>query len=332
MSDDPNLFDFATSELSQDAILCWMAKWAEARYAAVDPLLHKLGRDFLSLMLAKHERILQETVEKLVVRRQFKHIDVLLEVDDFLLISIEDKVGTSEHSGQLARYLSELQALGHPSIQILPIYVQTGNQSSFKQVEKQGYRVVNRGDFVRLFSTYLVSGGRSDIISNYYRYLLNIEAQFRGFCDRPLDKWTWWNWIGFYSAIQERVIDGSWNYVPNQSGGFLGFWWAGVGDNGFHWYLQLEETDLVVKIGVNEKSGRSAIRDSCLRRVLSVARSMDLPFKRPGRVGHGQTMTVAVLASAYRRVDASGRLDMEATLAVLRDAELLIRRCPSESA
>lgn len=27
----PNLFEFATSELSQDAFLCWLASWADVR-------------------------------------------------------------------------------------------------------------------------------------------------------------------------------------------------------------------------------------------------------------------------------------------------------------
>nr|WP_260390277.1 hypothetical protein [Ornithobacterium rhinotracheale] len=31
MAEKPNLFQYATSELSQDAFLCWLIAWADAR-------------------------------------------------------------------------------------------------------------------------------------------------------------------------------------------------------------------------------------------------------------------------------------------------------------
>jgi hypothetical protein len=36
----PNLFDFATSELSQDAFICWLASWADPSYRDDDEALH----------------------------------------------------------------------------------------------------------------------------------------------------------------------------------------------------------------------------------------------------------------------------------------------------
>ena len=46
----PNLFDHATSELSQDAALCWCIAWADSRYAATDPAMHAIGRDLVASM------------------------------------------------------------------------------------------------------------------------------------------------------------------------------------------------------------------------------------------------------------------------------------------
>ena len=46
----PNIFDFATSELSQDALFCWLIQWADTKYKVVDKQLHKIGQDFLSLL------------------------------------------------------------------------------------------------------------------------------------------------------------------------------------------------------------------------------------------------------------------------------------------
>ena len=38
----PNLFDFATKELSQDAMICWLIRWADFRFANTDRELPRL--------------------------------------------------------------------------------------------------------------------------------------------------------------------------------------------------------------------------------------------------------------------------------------------------
>jgi hypothetical protein len=37
----PNLFSYATSELSQDAFICWLLSWASLEYKDVDGQLHQ---------------------------------------------------------------------------------------------------------------------------------------------------------------------------------------------------------------------------------------------------------------------------------------------------
>lgn len=39
--DRPNLFTYATSELSQDAFICWLAAWADPKFKDADPALHQ---------------------------------------------------------------------------------------------------------------------------------------------------------------------------------------------------------------------------------------------------------------------------------------------------
>ena len=51
----PNLFDYATKELSQDAVICWLLKWSGAQAEeASDHGLQELGRAFVQALLAKH--------------------------------------------------------------------------------------------------------------------------------------------------------------------------------------------------------------------------------------------------------------------------------------
>lgn len=40
MTKTPNIFDFATSELSQDAFLCWLIAWADSSQIENDETLN----------------------------------------------------------------------------------------------------------------------------------------------------------------------------------------------------------------------------------------------------------------------------------------------------
>ena len=51
----PNLFTYSTKELSQDAMICWLIQWADAKYAGVDDQLHRCGRDFVAALLHQHD-------------------------------------------------------------------------------------------------------------------------------------------------------------------------------------------------------------------------------------------------------------------------------------
>ena len=48
----PNLFEFATKELSQDAFICWLLTWAHPRHRTDDEVLHRTGRALLEGLLA----------------------------------------------------------------------------------------------------------------------------------------------------------------------------------------------------------------------------------------------------------------------------------------
>ncbi|HSE59120.1 MAG TPA: hypothetical protein VLA99_10505, partial [Nitrospiraceae bacterium] len=97
----PNLFQFASSELSQDAMLCWLATWGDPASEVHDKSLHHLGRAFLQALFAKHGRQIPTTIKSIEIRRQYKNIDVLLVINGTIAVCIEDKVGSVEHSDQL---------------------------------------------------------------------------------------------------------------------------------------------------------------------------------------------------------------------------------------
>src|SRR5262245_44085715 len=100
----PNLFGFATSELSQDAFLCWLVSWADPTHQANDEALHTTAVTFLDRLLEVSRGPKVSEYRSLEVRRQWQSIDVLLVVNGETVIIIEDKTDTKDHSDQLRRY------------------------------------------------------------------------------------------------------------------------------------------------------------------------------------------------------------------------------------
>ncbi len=103
-----NLFAFATSELSQDAFFCWAL---DCLNRDEDSPLYGLGRSFWALLSGRKNDALPK-IKGVVIRRQFKHMDVLALVvyskGTVDALVIEDKVYTSEHDDQIQKYLTEL--------------------------------------------------------------------------------------------------------------------------------------------------------------------------------------------------------------------------------
>ena len=92
----PNLFDYATGELTNDAMICWMLSWSNSE----NERYKSLSQNLIRLFTKKGDFI----VKSVNIRQQYKNIDIVVEVNDSEVIVIEDKVNTSHHSNQLERY------------------------------------------------------------------------------------------------------------------------------------------------------------------------------------------------------------------------------------
>src|SRR5206468_3502444 len=92
----PNLFDFATSELSQDAFLCWLLSWAHCQQNANDAALHQTAVALLRKLLGLHGIEAPGECE-LQIKRQHKDLDILVLVNGDIALLIEDKISASEH-------------------------------------------------------------------------------------------------------------------------------------------------------------------------------------------------------------------------------------------
>lgn len=320
----PNLFHFATSELSQDAVLCWLLAWAKPESKQESASLHAVSVKLLGRLFAKTKIKFPSEITSLEVRRQDAHIDVLCLVNSEFAVLIEDKVGSIQHSDQLARYkIYVVEKLGIAPEKLVLLYVQTGDQCNLADVLKHGFHVIERSDLLAVFESADgdLAAEESDILGSYRQHLRQIEDDVRSFLKTPLDQWSWNAWKGFYTELQRGLGDGSWDYVANPSGGFLGFWWHFQSGTDAEVYLKLEQNSFCFKISPYEGMDRQKSRGHWHELISSICVSNGLIARRPSRFGSGAYMTVALLDTEYRQLNADGLLDLTKTFAFLKRAE-----------
>ncbi len=321
----PNIFSYATTELSQDAFIAWLLAWADAKYALIDPHLHTCARELVAAFFAKHGKPVPQFAE-VSVTRQSKHIDVLCVLDGTYAIVIEDKTHTEVHSNQLAKYLADVNGRGYRPKNILAIYFKTGDQSCYNAIYQHGFQPFLRSDVLAVLET--GTGTSNAIFHDYFEWLYQWQARVAAYQTLSPEKWDGYAWIGFYKALKEQLGEGNWGYVPNQSGGFLGFW---CGFEGILHIQLVDNQELRFRIDVPDASKRAALRRHWHHQIVTHSEALGLKTRKPTRFGHGHSMVVAMLDSKdYRQSDHSGRLDMQATVNVVRRAIALMKSITSE--
>ena len=344
-NDKPNIFNYATKELSQDAVICWLLDWAGRQDAQdeEDKALRKCGRRFVEALLDEHGASLDGDIKKIEIRQQDKSIDVLARINDRQVLLIEDKTSTGDHSGQLKRYYDAVvegkTGLGEVSEKTLyPIFFKTGNQSRAeeKRIEEsvetgRSYKVFNRKEFLeKALNDY---EGSNSILLDFRAYLQAWEDDANSFKDwkeGERTKWSWNAWQGFFKRLERELKNcWGWGYVPNPQGGFLGLWWNDCPITEGSVYLQLEIVTgkpdvqkLCFKVAVRNKEDRGAMKDKWRKLVRDAGGdAIELP-----RTRSGWTMTIALWKESWLAFDSEGGLDKEATVANLKEAEAVLAK------
>ena len=337
----PNLFTYATKELSQDAMICWLIKWSEVQADdECGQALRDLGRAFAGALLGKHHQSLAGNIKRVEIHQQDHGIDVLARIEDESterVLLIEDKTGTSDHSGQLKRYRDAVKNgvtnLGNVS-EHWPIYLKTGNQSRAddRRIENEtGFKVFRREDFLMLLENYPVS---NLIVTDFRKHLQEIEDDFNGFNDWKRDdraNWSWGAWEGFYRRLEGELDTSNgrwigWGRVNNPAGGFLGFWWWSS-DNG-ELYIQIEggpgkEAKLCFKVDAGEDNEQQEnLKWRWHERVLAAGEQQVV---KPDVMKRGKTMTVAWWKDDWLAFGKDGKLDISGTVENLKRSEAVLK-------
>lgn len=277
-----------------------------------------------------HKKDFPASIKETKITRQFKGLDIFIEINGNQTILIEDKTYTKEHSNQLKRYYEAVVEMKkYNELDILPVYYKTGNQSDYTSVYETKYVLLTRKQMLEILQNSIHEGIQDQIFLDYYSYLRKIDQNYDGYKTIPLNEWKGEAWEGFYEELKQRGVQGHYGYVANPNGGFYSFWWNEQEDEECKQYLQLEEGRLCFKIHVHEddKDKRRELRNKWSKELIEQSQTCSFSLEKP-RFGNGEYMTVAVLKD-YRVKDAEERIDLCRTVDVLHEAEALLKLATS---
>lgn len=312
----PNIFKYATSELSQDAFICWLIAWADKSNQSINPKLNKCAISFVQKLLQKDENYKIENVE---VGRQWKNIDVWAMINNEYFLVIEDKKATTSHSDQLNKYANTAREhYENDDIKIKRVYFKMEEQGQYNKVNEAGFIPFSRKDMLNILSVNITESShveQNDILSDFYENLISLDKSVNSYKVKELNKQSGNAWKGFYSEIQKE-IGGSWKYVSNPRGGFWGFYWnwreVEVEGVKFQLYLQLEQSQLTFKMYAYQGNERNKARSIYRKHLYKKAKEKGIIVENFGRIG--KFMSVARLKNEYRKLNEKGNLDFEETI------------------
>ena len=334
MDNKPCLFDYAASELSQDAFFAWLLANADA--SGVEEV-HDLSRLFLCKAFEMNNVSFPRDFT-IHVERQYRNIDVfaVIDVNDNgkYAVILEDKIHTVDHDNQLKRYREEIEKEGK-YCQVVCLYCKTGDQSNHKSVDEAGYAYFDRRLILDLMDT---PEGRhavetNAIVRDFVAHLNTMENLVSQYRNISIGDWKWNDWKGFFMALQreESKRDGNWDYVSNPSGGFMGFWWHWypIENNQAYVYLQLEEGKACFKVECGELDAYE-LKWKWHEKIIKTAQAKGIGARKPNVMRKGYWMTVAVLDTEYRVATPEGKLDFQKTLDKLHEMELVLDAAVAE--
>lgn len=335
----PNLFNFATSELSQDAFLCYLFNYAKEEYRE-NIKEYKFANFILKEILKKCD-LENLDIKSLDIKKQFYGIDILLIINEKNFIIIEDKTNTNERNKQLEGYRDKItQLFSKKGIESLKtVYYKTGDESlnNIKIKKKNIDCVLMREEILKLMGNY---DGDNIIINDYIDNLKNLQNSRENFKNKDLrNEILNWNEIhGFYNALDKEFDKGilpegvkfNWEYVANPKGGFMSYFFPSLLNfETFSIYSQIEAIGIDTndnlnsdKLLLNKENLKYVIKiysynknNKLLYPIYNIFRNEwkdKFNIKKVSKFGYGYTMSILIIED-YLSLNEKGKIDVKET-------------------
>ncbi len=288
----PNLFDYATSELSQDAFLLWLLNWANPFDQQKIVLnyeqkcLHEAAQGFVRMLL---DMPTDWPINSVKCYKQKYNIDVLAVVNGQYALIIEDKTDTKEHGKQIATYTEALKK--DENFKILErrcIYYKSGNESSHS-IEKLSkfysepkleisLKTILRKDILTLFRP-SVNAIKDSIFVDYFNHLQKIENLTNSYQTEPANKWKEEAWQGFYMELEKQLEMGNWGADFYKDGFSLPLCPITADEKQIQLYLYIDKSrNLCIKAKCKAKCSPTNGWEGIINKIKSALKSKDLVF------------------------------------------------------
>lgn len=347
----PNLYEFATKELAQDAAIAYLLAWADPKYADAtgpDAAVHALGRALLGALVTSHPARKDWSPEKVTgiqVATQEKRMDVRAHIqaeDERVFLIVEDKVFAGEHGRQIRRYVEEARK-HYDDSEIVPVYVKTGNESPNHRAGNLSMEcgIFLRDDLLEVLDRHPNTGNR--IVDDLRDHWRAFDDHTRSFRNAPPAEWDWRRSEGYLLELEERL-------------GEVGVraWWHPDAIRGSASYLHLfcgsvtrpdgTETRIQIRTGhrglnlLSVQAIRSARRvdSDSLRRLFHEYQALEAHLAggrihrsgkrfRSGFFPMFMKVTFDEAGEQYVAADANGKVDMDETVArIVRVRDFLL--------
>lgn len=217
-----NIFEFATSELSQDAMIAWTLE----QFNSEKEEMKQVGLTFLNYLIRDKRQFSSEEIKTLKVELQKYRIDVLIKIHLIngkeIMVIIEDKTYTSESNNQISRYKKILTGKNPDAEKIYTVYYKTGIEFNlYNKYAESDIILIERKDIVDIFGKLyeLAIGMEEDyLIKSYYEYIKELDKSCQYINHCPLD-WTAGQVVGFANYLHKELEDVSASWENNEKGG-----------------------------------------------------------------------------------------------------------------
>ena len=259
ISKQVNIFDFATSELSHDAILCYILSLYDSSNVIEKHISRRLYyqmlgdeyrkskdfNDFFNLTFVPNGNIeknkkLKEgfiTQQKQVEYKDDKsnnkkgYIDIFAELkigSDEIQFVIEDKIEAYEHGNQLENYESKIREdFKNPKFVFVTVGLKSSSYLESINKRKEQWIIIDIDNLIKILGDGTQESYPS-ILNQYREYLKDYTSKTKSYAgDNKIDNWSSFARQGFFSFIESNYNEFSvqgWGYVPNLNGGFMGCW------------------------------------------------------------------------------------------------------------
>ena len=202
---EPNIFNYAKKELSQDAFICWLLKWSENQYAQVNPKLHLVSKELISAFTGI--RVADISIADLELSPQERKIDIVARFKngtDAYVIAIEDKVRAFPGKDQLIKYFKMLDQLANGK-KLKKIYFKSYaiSKDEINAADIAGFEVFDLKRILKVLTK--VTAVQSEILKSFIDHNSGVHNNLYAFDKKPISQWNIENYQGFCIALNDKL-------------------------------------------------------------------------------------------------------------------------------